>query len=48
MHTHPISLRGRYCECGALAENGSRLCIKCRYRARWYRRRSRNLKEVIK
>lgn len=48
MRNRPISLGGRHCECGALAENGSPLCLKCRYRARWYRRRSRNLKEVIK
>ena len=35
----PINLDGRRCECGALAENGSPTCRKCRSRARWLRRK---------
>ena len=35
----PINLDGRRCECGALAENGSPACRKCRSRARWLRRK---------
>ncbi len=30
----------RYCECGALAGNGSQLCLKCRNRYRWLRRKA--------
>ena len=40
MRTRPIGLGGRLCECGALAEDGSATCGKCRNRARWQRRRS--------
>ena len=29
----PINLDGRRCECGALTENGSPTCRKCRNRA---------------
>jgi hypothetical protein len=36
----PINLEER-CECGALAENGSPACRKCRSRARWLRRKQR-------
>jgi hypothetical protein len=36
----PINLAGRRCECGALAEDGSPVCRKCRNRARWLRRKN--------
>jgi hypothetical protein len=36
----PINLDGRRCECGALTENGSPTCRKCRSRARWLRRKN--------
>jgi hypothetical protein len=36
----PINLDGRRCECGALTENGSPVCRKCRSRARWLRRKN--------
>jgi hypothetical protein len=38
MRNLPVNLDGRRCECGALADD-SRLCRKCRSRARWLRRR---------
>jgi hypothetical protein len=40
MRNRPIGLGGRSCECGALAEDGSAKCSKCRNRARWQRRRT--------
>jgi hypothetical protein len=36
----PVNLDGDRCECGALTENGSRLCQKCKNRMRWLRRRT--------
>jgi hypothetical protein len=36
----PINLNGRRCECGALTENGSLVCRKCRNRMRWLRRKT--------
>jgi hypothetical protein len=36
----PTSPDGRRCECGALSENGSWLCGKCRRRVRWLRRKA--------
>ena len=36
----PINLGGRRCECGALTDNGSPVCRKCRNRARWLRRKN--------
>lgn len=35
-----VSPDDRYCECGALTENGSQLCLKCRNRYRWLRRKA--------
>ena len=32
---------GRKCECGALSADGSGACEKCRFRARWLRRKMR-------
>ena len=32
---------GPECECGALATDGSGACEKCRFRARWLRRKTR-------
>jgi hypothetical protein len=32
---------GRKCECGALSADGSGACDKCRFRARWLRRKMR-------
>jgi hypothetical protein len=29
-----------YCRCGALPEATKTLCLKCRCRARWYRRKA--------
>lgn len=40
MRNRPIGLGGHHCECGALADNGSAFCRKCRNRARWLRRKS--------
>jgi len=31
--------RGRQCQCGALTADGAGVCEKCRYRARWLRRK---------
>jgi hypothetical protein len=30
----------RYCRCGALCDTTESRCRKCRYRARWYRRKA--------
>ncbi len=30
---------GRKCACGALAADGASTCEKCRFRARWLRRK---------
>jgi hypothetical protein len=30
----------RYCRCGAPTELTKTRCLKCRYRARWYRRKA--------
>jgi hypothetical protein len=40
MRNLPVNLDGRRCECGALTENRSAVCRKCRNRARWLRRKS--------
>jgi hypothetical protein len=40
MNNHLLGLGGRHCECGALAEDGSARCRKCRSRSRWLRRRA--------
>ncbi len=32
---------GRQCACGALAAEGGSTCEKCRFRARWLRRKTR-------
>ena len=32
---------GAQCACGALAPHGSSTCEKCRFRARWLRRKMR-------
>lgn len=40
MRKLPHSLFGRSCPCGALVEQGSKQCTKCRSRARWFRRKS--------
>lgn len=29
------------CVCGALAQENSRKCLKCSFRARWFRRKAR-------
>jgi hypothetical protein len=39
MRRRPISLAGRHCQCGAVAEKGSKSCRKCRRRAQWIRRK---------
>ena len=31
---------GRQCPCGALTADGAGQCEKCRYRARWLRRKT--------
>jgi hypothetical protein len=38
----PDGFSGRRCLCGSLTEWGNRRCRKCRSRARWQRRKSRN------
>jgi hypothetical protein len=40
MRNRPLGLGGQRCECGALTENRSPLCRKCRNRARWLRRKA--------
>jgi hypothetical protein len=37
---HIIVNPDRYCECGALAGNGSQLCLKCQNCYRWLRRKA--------
>lgn len=39
MRNRPVNPDGRRCECGALTENGSPVCRKCRSRTRWQRRK---------
>jgi hypothetical protein len=41
MRNLPVNLDSRRCECGALTENGSPVCRKCRSRVRWLRRKCR-------
>jgi hypothetical protein len=41
MQTSPLIPDGRNCACGALAHGTGRRCLKCRYRARWRRRKAR-------
>jgi hypothetical protein len=41
MPVSPIMLDGCDCACGALAQEHSRQCLKCSFRARWFRRKTR-------
>jgi hypothetical protein len=41
MQISQIVLDGRNCACGALAQEHSRICLKCSFRARWLRRKAR-------
>jgi hypothetical protein len=40
MHAFKSEAGRRYCPCGALPEATKIRCRKCRYRARWYRRKA--------
>ena len=40
MHTFSTDGDPRNCRCGALCAAGKSRCLKCRCRARWYRRKA--------
>lgn len=44
MQASPMMLEGRRCACGALVKENGKKCLKCRDRARWFRRKSRKHK----
>jgi len=46
MRSTPVTSQQRRCSCGALSEPGKRRCLKCRFRASWFRRKARRRQKI--